>query len=176
MRVKNATREQSLNEYVRAGPGNGPGRRGDTASRFYEAAEVGACAAPNPAAEVITPAPRFGEGTCRRQTAGSACHCAGDGVWKNALTAAQNKALTAAQKKALRAAQKNAKKVYSRIIMYPQVKGKKSYFSFPVWTAPFCSDHFLSVVFSSTMLRRMIPQFISRAVLTACFSSAVPIP
>ena len=80
MRVKNAKREQSLNEYVRAGPGNGPGRRGDTASRFYEAAEVGACAAPNPAAEVITPAPRFGEGTCRRQTAVSACLYAGDGV------------------------------------------------------------------------------------------------
>ena len=27
-----------------------------------------------------TPAPRFGEGTCRRQTAVSACHCAGDEV------------------------------------------------------------------------------------------------
>ena len=46
---------------------------------------------PKPRGRGFTPSPRFGEGTCRRQTAGSACHYAGDGLWKKSLTAVQNK-------------------------------------------------------------------------------------
>ena len=54
--------------------------------------------------------------------------------------------------------------VYRLIFMYPQVNGKKSNFSEPVWTAPCCSYHLRRTVFSSTMLSFITLQPCARAV------------
>ncbi len=70
-----------------------PVNTGDGSLCRASAGADGACAAPNPAAEVFTPAPRFGEPAVRRQTAVSACLYAGDGDRGKALTAAQKKTI-----------------------------------------------------------------------------------
>ena len=67
-----------------------------------------------------------------------------------------------------------AKKISFTI--YPHVNGKKSNFLVPVCTAPLCSYHFLSCIFSSTipMFTRLHPWFL--AVSYACSNNVLPIP